>query len=72
MATATKNMNANQLIDALIRAELRLGPGDTQYMIRKERMSLQVTLSHKNSAPKHIADAIAEAKRVAEMWGVEL
>jgi len=71
MTTTSKNMNANQLINALINAEMRLGPCDTQNMIRAERMTLQVALSDGSTA-KQIGEVMTEAKRVAEMWGVEL
>ena len=71
MTTATRSMNANQLIAALIAAEMRLGPCDTQNMIRAERCTIQVTIANRGTA-KQIGGAMTEAKRVAEMWGVEL
>ena len=64
-------MNAQQIITKLTYAEVDSNlAADTQRMMRDERFDLSAAVASKDG--KKIESAIAEAKRVAKMWGVEL
>ena len=64
-------MNANQIIAALTAAEVNAAyQPDTRRMMRDERFS--VTAAAQSGDGQRISAAVAEARRVAEMWGVSL
>lgn len=64
-------MTANQLINRLTFAEVSADyEPDTRRMLLAERFAVQSAARSGDS--QLIADAMAEAKRVAKMWGVKL
>ena len=64
-------MNANQLITALTYAEVDGSIAiDTRRVIRDERFALTAAVNSGDG--QLIKAAMAEAMRVAKMWGVEL
>lgn len=71
-ATETK---ANKLVNALIASEMGLR-ADAQRIIRTERMKLQSAIAVRYTDPiARLADIqaqTAEARRVAELWGLEV
>lgn len=64
-------MTTQQLLNKLTWREVdnRLAP-DTRVMMRQERFALQAAVDSRDTAK--IQAATAEARRVAEMWGVQL
>lgn len=67
--TTTTNMTAAKLISQLTWAEVssKYAP-DCRRVIRDERIALTAAAK----ANKGVREAMAEAIRVAEMWGVDL
>lgn len=64
-------MNANQLATKLTFAEVDGAlPSDTRKMMQDERFALSAAI--RTGDGQKIKDAMAEAERVAKMWGVEL
>lgn len=64
-------MSAQRMINALTFAEVDSRyASDTRRMMRNERFRLQAALAGGDGAK--ISAAMAEALRVAAMWGVEL
>ena len=64
-------MTANQMLSKLAFAEVSATySADTRRAIRDERTALAAAANSKDGP--RIAAAMAEAKRVAEMWGVAL
>jgi len=64
-------MNAGQMLATLERVEVSADRApDCRRIIGQERIALADAL--RSQDPQRIAAAMAEARRVAQMWGVQL